>query len=243
MKISLIGYGKMGRMIEEEALNQGHDIVSKVDPYDTQATHKIINADSLGDADVCIEFTTPETVIDNISIISSLGKNIVIGTTGWYDRIDEISDLITDIGVVYSPNFSLGVGLFKEILSHAATLISQYSCYDVAGFEHHHNKKADSPSGTAKAIAELLLEKIENKSKIVYDRVDSSISPEELHFSSLRCGNAPGTHSVIFDSEADTIKITHQAHNRKGFALGSIKAAEWIIGKKGLFKFMEEKDV
>ena len=235
MKISLIGYGKMGRMIEKEALNCGHDIVSKIDPYDPQATHKIINAASLGDADVCIEFTTPETVIENISIVSQLGKNIVIGTTGWYDKIDEISDLATDIGAVYSPNFSLGVGLFKEIISHAASLIDQYSCYDVAGFELHHNKKADSPSGTAKAIAELLLEKIKSKNKIVYDRVDRSIQPEELHFSSLRSGNTPGTHSVIFDSEADTIKITHQAHNRKGFALGAIKAAEWIIGKKGLY--------
>ena len=229
MKIAIIGYGKMGKLVEKVSKKRGHDIVSIIDSLTTN--------DNISDADVCIEFTEPDAVLDNIEIIASHGKNLVIGTTGWYDKIDNVAAIIdkTDTGAIYSPNFSVGVNLFMDIVSHAAELINQYPEYDVAGVEYHHKNKADSPSGTAKAIANALIEKIERKKIAEYNVVDRVIKPEELHFTSVRCGATPGTHTVIYDSEADTITITHTARNREGFALGAVLAAEWIQNKKGFY--------
>jgi 4-hydroxy-tetrahydrodipicolinate reductase len=211
MKISLIGYGKMGKMIEEEAVLRGHEIVDRIDPA--------LEEKHLSDADVYIDFTHPDTVLSNITTVASWGKNIVVGTTGWHDKIDDITKIVkkNDIGLVYAPNFSLGVNLFMKMISFAANLMKHYPEYDIAGFEAHHNKKVDAPSGTAKELA--------------------SLFDKEIDFSSLRCGNIPGTHSIILDSEADTITLTHQARNRKGFALGAVLAAEWVVDKKGMHKF------
>lgn len=237
MKIALVGYGQMGHIIEKVALERGHEVITTIDPHHPEASHKNIADAPIEDVDICIIFAIPESLIENVTQVALRGKNIVIGTTGWLHRKNEVTKLIHDnnIGGIYAPNFSLGVNLFLRMIRHAARIMDKYSEYDVAGIEYHHNKKKDSPSGTAKAMTNILLENLNRKESIVYDIVDRQIAPEEMHFASVRCGNMPGTHSIIFDSAADTITLTHQARNREGFAWGAVAAAEWIVGKRGLF--------
>lgn len=237
MKIALIGYGKMGKMVELAALSKGHAIISKIDP---QCHHKNISKESLLDADVCIDFTEPAGVLDNIKCASALGKNIVMGTTGWYDHIDEVKRIVDKAGTgfLYSPNFSLGVALFLEIIAQAAALIGPFDGYDIGGVEIHHSQKADSPSGTAKAIAKRLLANLPRKKEVVFGQPKKANS-DEIHFTSMRYGSAPGTHSITFDSHADSITLTHTARNREGFAEGAVKAAEWLKDRKGFFTLDE----
>lgn len=233
MKIVLVGYGKMGRMIEGIALQKGHTI-AKIHPSGLLSS---INETSVSDADICIDFSVPETAVSNIRTLASFKKNIVVGTTGWYEHLDEVKKIVeqNQIGFMYSPNFSLGMYLFKSILENAADLINGFEDYDIAGHEMHHHQKVDSPSGTAKSIINSLLERIKRKTSPVYDSMDRPIAPHELHFPSIRCGFIQGIHSVIFDSPADTITITHQVRNREGFARGALTAAEWLIDKQGFF--------
>lgn len=218
MKIALIGYGKMGKMIEKSALERGHEIVARFNSkeWDLHALHQ---------ADVCIEFTHPDAAIENIKKLAQLKKNIVIGTTGWYEHVNSVESIINEaqIGAVYSPNFSIGVNLMMMIVDHAAQVMEAFEEYDVACVEAHHKQKVDTPSGTAALIAKNV--------KANMKRIDS------VPTSSIRCGSIPGTHTVLFDSPCDTVSITHTARNREGFAAGSIQAAEWLQGKKGLFTF------
>ncbi|MBN9377822.1 MAG: 4-hydroxy-tetrahydrodipicolinate reductase [Chlamydiales bacterium 38-26] len=234
MKIALIGYGKMGRLIEDLALQNEHQIIAKIHP---NGLLKSIESTALQEADVCIDFSTPQSAIENIRSLAALKKNIVMGTTGWYAHMDEVKQLVKEqnIGFIFSPNFSIGVHLFKNIVSSAAELINLFDEYDIAGHEIHHNQKIDSPSGTAKYIVHTLLEKIKRKTTPVYELLDRPIATHELHFPCIRCGSTPGTHSVIFDSPADTITISHQARNREGFAVGALTAAEWLNGRSGFF--------
>lgn len=234
MKIALIGYGKMGKMVEQVAISKGYSIMARIAP---QQQYQTITPESVGQADICIDFSHPACAVENIRQAAALGKNIVMGTTGWYHHIDEVKNIIeqANIGFLYSPNFSLGVALFLEIISQAASLISPFDAYDVGGYEIHHNQKKDAPSGTAKAIVKQLLSHIPRKKEVVYEMGDTAISPEQIHFTSIRTGSVPGTHSVFFDSPADTITLTHTARNREGFASGAIRAAEWLQGKKGFF--------
>lgn len=234
MKIILIGYGKMGRLIEDIALQKEHAIIGKIHPSGSFAS---LDENLIRHADICIDFSTPQAAFQNIRTIAGFKKNIIMGTSGWYDQLTEVKQIVREnqIGFLFSPNFSIGVHLFKNIVQSAAHLINEFEDYDVAGQEIHHNQKMDSPSGTAKSIVYTLLEKIKRKTAPVYDIVNRPIAPHELHFPSIRCGSHPGTHSVIFDSSADTITITHQARNREGFARGAVAAAEWLDGKKGFF--------
>lgn len=236
MKIALIGYGKMGKLIEQVALRNQHMIVAKIDHHlDTSS----ITKESLNGAEVCIDFSSPQKFLDNIQKLAELKQTIIAGTTGWYDQIDLIKDLVHkhQIGFLYGANFSVGVHLFSKIVNQAALMINRFDDYDVAGFEIHHHQKIDSPSGTAKMLAEGLLDRLDKKSAIIYDRIDRTIKKDELQFSSLRVGQNPGEHHVSFDSEADTIHLSHQARNREGFAKGAILAAEWIKHKKGFYHF------
>ena len=234
MKIALIGYGKMGRLIEDIALQKEHTIIAKIH---LGTNLSAVDEKLIKQADICMDFSDPQAALQNIQTIANLKKNIVMGTTGWYEHLNEVKQIVHDsqIGFLFSPNFSLGVHLFKSIVEEAARLMNEFEDYDVAGYEMHHNQKADSPSGTAKNIVYMLLEKIKRKTTPVYDLPNRPIDPHELHFQSIRCGSVPGTHTVIFDSPADTITITHQARNREGFARGAIAAAEWLDGKKGFF--------
>jgi 4-hydroxy-tetrahydrodipicolinate reductase len=220
MKIALIGYGNMGQMIEKIALSRGHTIVVRIssNQWDYNA---------LEEAETCIEFSHPECVLENIKKLAELKKEIIIGTTGWHDKIEAVRSLVEKhrIGALYSPNFSIGVNLLMEIIASASKLINGFDEYAIAGVELHHQHKTDAPSGTAIAIAEIVEKNVE--------RV------EKLPFASVRCGSIPGTHTLLFDSPCDTISITHEARNREGFAKGAVMAAEWLKGKKGLYTFAD----
>ena len=223
MNIAIIGYGKMGHEIERAAKSKGIKVASIIDSNDANAGHKEINAKSMQDVDVCIDFTSPDAAMSNIKQISKFKKNIVIGTTGWYGNINEARKIVknNNIGLVYAPNFSIGVNIFFKVIENAAKIINKIEEYDIYGYEMHHNKKIDSPSGTAKAIGKILIDNIKRK--------------KEINFASVRAGSIPGTHVVGFDSSADTIELKHTARSREGFALGALMAAKWINGKKGFY--------
>ncbi len=237
MNIAIIGYGRMGQEIEKAAKAKGINIKSIIDPNSSDANCKEINEESMRDVDVCIDFSTPSAVVDNIKKISKFKKNVVVGTTGWYSSLDEAKDIVKrgGMGLIYASNFSIGVNIFFKIIESAAEIIDKIDDYDVFGYELHHNKKIDSPSGTAKTIGEILIGRIRRKNKLLFDKIDRKIEPNELHFASVRSGFIPGTHVVGFDSSADTIELKHAARNREGFALGAVMAAQWINGKKGFY--------
>lgn len=236
MNIAIIGYGKMGHEIEKVAKAKGI-AVTTIDPNNDSANYKEINEESMKDVDVCVDFTHPDSVIGNIEKISKFKKNIVVGTTGWYDKMDGIKKIIENagIGLIWSGNFSIGVNIYFKIIENAAKIVNKIEDYDVFVHEFHHNKKADSPSGTAVMIGNMLVSNIERKNKVVTEELKRKISPEELHISSTRGGSIPGTHIVGFDSPADTIELRHTARSREGFALGAVIAAQWIQGKKGFY--------
>jgi len=229
MRIALIGYGKMGKEIEAAAVAAGDTIVQKFD-IDRPA-----DAASLAGADVCIEFSTPDTVVGNIKMALQAQKDIVVGTTGWYDHLPEVKKLAVQSGLLYSANFSVGVNMYFRIVAAAAELMRNAPDYDTYVHELHHRQKADSPSGTALRLADILLKRIERKKSIATHRMDGKISPEALHVTSTRVGTFAGTHTVGFDSEADLIEITHTARSRRGFALGALRAAHWLHGRKGVY--------
>jgi len=239
MNIALIGYGKMGKMIEQIAQAQGHTISVIVDPFaaDTQGETKIsktIAEADFGSADAAIEFTQPDTAVSNIIALAERKIPTVVGTTAWHSRMDDVISAVNSAGssMIWASNFSIGVNMFYQIAWHAARLANNFSEYDVGGLETHHNKKMDSPSGTAKILAEGVLSIIDRKKKIVWETMDRKPEADELHFPSLRLGNVPGTHSLFFDSPADTIEITHTARSREGFASGAVQAAKWLTSQK-----------
>jgi 4-hydroxy-tetrahydrodipicolinate reductase len=239
MKIALIGYGRMGKMIEGIAKAKGHEIVSTIDPVAPGASHAKICAEALAGAQVAVEFSIPQTVVGNIEAALKLGVPLVVGTTGWLGRLEEVRAMVDSAKgrLVYGANYSIGVNLFYKMVAEAARLMNGFPMYDVGGFESHHNQKADSPSGTAKSLAAIILRNIERKKTLVGDCLaERKIEPSELHFASLRLGAVPGTHTIAFDSAADTIELTHTARNREGFAAGAVMAAEWLLssGRVGL---------
>ena len=249
MKIAIIGYGKMGKMIEKAALERGHTIAAIVDPLPVQGEtpsgaiiYKSIDESAgLNGADAAIEFTVPATAMQNITALAHLKIPAVIGTTGWLDRLDEVKKIVDSAGssLLWASNFSLGVNVFYRIAWHAAQLMDAFPQYDIGGFESHHNKKLDSPSGTAKTLVDGVLSRVKRKKKAVWETLGRAPAQDELHYPSLRMGAVPGTHSLIFDSAADTIEITHTARSREGFASGAVCAAEWLIqaaeNQKGIF--------
>jgi len=239
MKVALIGYGKMGREVERVAVQRGHTISGRIDPEGLDANQQLISVSALGGADVCIEFTSPGAVLENLRLLAGLETPVVVGTTGWYQHLTEVEKLVRDanIGLVYAPNFSLGVNLFYQIVGKAAELFQPFKEYDVSLIETHHRQKVDSPSGTAKKLSEILRTKFPRKKRIVTGSLNRAIDEDELHVVSLRTGHVPGVHSVIFDSSADTIELTHTVRSRGGFASGAVLAAEWVRDRKGLFTF------
>ena len=237
MNISIIGYGKMGHEVEKTAKLKGINVASIVDPTDNNATDKEVNEKSMRNVEVCIDFTNPNSVLNNVQKISKFKKNIVVGTTGWYDKLEEARGIVNKnkIGFIYAANFSIGVNIFFRIIENASKIINRFEDYDTYGYELHHNKKIDSPSGTAKTLGEILIKNIKRKNKLLFEKIDRKIEPNEIHFASMRAGFIPGIHVVGFDSSADTIELKHTARNREGFALGALMAAEWIKDKKGFY--------
>ena len=237
MKMIISGYGRMGRIIEKTAIQRGHTIVATVDPLASEASAKSLSQEILNDADVVIDFSIPVTALQNAKIICSAGKKLVIGTTGWYSEMNEMTALSKTKGaaIIWSGNFSLGVNIFFSILDRTAQIMNSFSEYDPFIHEFHHNKKADSPSGTAAMLGNILLKNIDRKTSIVSEEIKRQIKPEELHISSTRGGSIPGTHLVAFDSPVDTIELRHTARGREGFSAGAVAAAEWIENRTGFF--------
>lgn len=241
MKIALVGYGKMGHMIEQCAKRAGHEVVATIDVIAEDATNKVEAGDGAAvaravkssGAEGVIEFSHPTAVMGNIQALLPLGLPIVVGTTGWNNKYEEVSKMAADCGgiIMTSANFSIGVNMFYRIVEEAAKLMSEYSDYDVATWEAHHNQKADSPSGTAIEIAKRIMKNNANKTEMVTDAFHERPQAHQLHVSSTRCGNIPGTHKVFFDGTADTIELTHTARSREGFAVGSVKALEKLCSK------------
>lgn len=234
MQIAIIGYGKMGHMIEEVALQRGHEVVVKINIENTEDFTK----ENISKADVAIEFTGPSTAYDNIKKCIDFGVPVVSGSTGWNSRLDEMKDYIKGKkgSFLHTSNFSIGVNIFFEVNKLLAKLMASHPEYDIALKEIHHTAKLDAPSGTAVTLAQQVLATVPRKVNWVNNR---SEKPEELSIISERIDPAPGTHFVKYTSEIDDIEIIHTAHNRKGFALGAVQAAEYISDKKGIFSMQE----
>ncbi|MBC8054311.1 MAG: 4-hydroxy-tetrahydrodipicolinate reductase [Sphingobacteriaceae bacterium] len=244
MKIALLGYGKMGRIIEQFALDRGHEIVLKIDENNIDQK----TTDNLQLADVAIDFSTPHSVLGNIEICFEAGLPLVVGTTGWYDRIPEIKSRCEagNNSLLYASNFSVGVNVFFFVNQVLAKIMNRYPQYDVLVEEIHHTQKLDSPSGTAITIAEGILDGLERKNAWVNELVDNGddviAKPEQLLIESHRIEDVPGTHTVVYSSEVDDIEFKHKAHGRAGFALGAVLAAEWLQGKKGFYSVKDMFD-
>lgn len=229
MNIALIGYGKMGKEIEAAALKRGHSITLKINKDNAER----MSEEDLQKADVAIEFSTPHTVLNNIKKCISAQIPIVVGTTGWYDHFEEIKSLCAQKNgsLFHATNFSLGVNLFFKVNTYLAELMNKYEGYEVSMEEIHHIHKLDKPSGTAITLANQIIEKIERKNKWSID----SKHADTLFIKDIREGEVPGTHIIKYQSDIDDIEIMHKAHNRKGFALGAVIAAEFLHTKKGIY--------
>jgi 4-hydroxy-tetrahydrodipicolinate reductase len=230
MKIALIGYGKMGHMIEDIALQRGHTIVLKIHIDNTEDFTK----DNMAAADVALEFTAPESAFANVKRCLEFGVPVVSGSTGWNQHLDEAREYCRQQGsaFLHASNFSIGVNIFFQVNKLLARLMASQPEYNVRLKEVHHTQKKDAPSGTAVTLAEQVIENIDRKSSWV---LGPAQQPEELSIVSERIDPAPGTHYVRYTSAVDEIEIIHTAHNRKGFALGAVLAAEFIAGKQGIF--------
>ena len=241
MKIVILGYGKMGQLIEKFALKRGHEIALIVDAHNREA----LTADDLANADIAIDFSTPDAALENISLCFEADLPLVVGTTGWYEHLQEVKEtcLEANQALLYGSNFSIGVNIFFHINRLLAKAVNPYQQYDVQVEEIHHIHKLDAPSGTAITIAEGIIENNDVKKNWVNQVVGSEEEivnkPNELLIESLRIEEVPGTHTVLYSSEVDQIEFKHTAHNRDGFALGAVVAAEWLYGKKGFYQVTE----
>ena len=230
MRIALIGYGKMGKAIEEAALRRGHEIIIKIDQPNLHEFTK----ENITKADAAIEFTSPHTAYENIKSCLDFGVPVVCGSTGWTERLEEMKKIAADKNgaFIYSSNFSVGVNIFFEVNKRLAALMVPHSAYEVILEETHHTQKKDAPSGTAITLAEQILEQVKRKKQWVNEISDNT---EDLEIISQRIDPAPGTHSIKYSSAIDDIEIIHTAHSRKGFATGAVLAAEFLKDKKGFF--------
>jgi len=237
MNIALIGYGRMGKEIERLCAQNNNVSIVKIFTEENNPRSAGLTEESLRGVDVCLDFSTPESVVGNIKAAASCKKNIVVGTTGWLNELPDVRRMIERhrTGLLYSSNFSLGMNLFYKIVASAAQLIDRYDVYDSAIQESHHRGKADSPSGTAMSIAEILMAKLRGKDEVITTLSNGAVKPNQLQIASTRAGSIAGTHRVIFDSSSDSIELIHAAKDRSGFALGAVTAAEWLNGKSGIF--------
>ncbi|MBI5414640.1 4-hydroxy-tetrahydrodipicolinate reductase [Candidatus Peregrinibacteria bacterium] len=238
MNIALLGYGSMGKSIHRIALERGHIVSAIIDPNAPEANFREIIPEALLGINLVLDFSHGFAVQKNIKICLKSEVSLLVGTTGWYEKLPEIRKQIESgkIGFLWSSNFSLGIHLYFRIIAETAKLIGAFDEYDIWGHEIHHCNKSDSPSGTTKTLEKILLENIPRKKSIVEEKLDRRREDDEIHFSSVRGGVVNFAHTIGFDSAADKILITHEARNRDGYALGAVKAAEWLQGKKGYFE-------
>ncbi|HVE61645.1 MAG TPA: 4-hydroxy-tetrahydrodipicolinate reductase [Chitinophagaceae bacterium] len=234
MLIALIGYGKMGKMIEEVAVQKGHNIILKI----RSSNKEDLNSENLSKADVAIEFTNPKDAYENVKKCIDLGVPIVSGSTGWNTKLPDIEKYCSEKNgsFLHTNNFSIGVNIFFEINKHLARLMASQQEYDVIIKEIHHTEKKDAPSGTAVTLAEQVLEQLDRKKKWINRTTDDKAALEII---SKRTDPAAGTHHVKYSSSIDDIELIHTAHNRIGFAWGAVRAAEYIHNKRGVFSMKE----
>ena len=232
MKIALLGYGKMGQVIERIALERGHEIVLKKDEHNTY--------EGLSNADVAIDFSIPTAAVNNISICFQSNVPVISGTTGWLEHYDEMVALCKEKkgAFISSSNFSLGVNIFFELNEYLAKMMSKLDSYSIDMEEIHHTQKLDAPSGTAISLAKGVIENSQYTNWTL-----NKPNTNEIHIEAKRIGTVPGTHTVAYNSVVDSIEIKHTAHSREGFALGAVIAAEWIIGKQGVFSMKDVLDL
>jgi 4-hydroxy-tetrahydrodipicolinate reductase len=223
--LAIVGYGKMGKLIERLAPEYGFEVRARFSGGDNPGGAGLSH-ETLRGNDVAVEFTTPKTALENIHRLAVLGVNSVVGTTGWFEQLPAAREAVLHAksGLVWAANFSVGVNLFLQTVAHAAALFAKHPEYEAWGWEIHHSAKKDAPSGTLKILAEEM-------------RAAGYTRPVNL--SSNRAGAIPGTHEIGFDSAADTITLRHTARSRDGFARGALQAARWIAGKEGFFEFKE----
>jgi 4-hydroxy-tetrahydrodipicolinate reductase len=224
-ELAIVGYGKMGRLIEQLAPEYGFAVKLKLDEFNN-AAYEGLTAENFHGIDVAIDFSIPSAVVTNVEGISALGVNIVVGTTGWLEQVDRVRRAVEKNGtaLVWSPNYSVGVNAFFRLVREAAKLLANQPEYEAWAYEIHHSTKKDAPSGT-------LLKLVDEMRKAGYTH--------RIDVSSNRAGRHPGTHEIGFDSAADTLTLRHTARSREGFARGALKAAQWVVGKKGFHEFAD----
>jgi len=232
MKIALLGYGRMGLIIERIALERGHEVVLRKKSSDS--------FEGLENADVAIDFSVPDAAVGNISACLEGGTPVVSGTTGWLDNFHKMAGLCESKNgaFLYGSNFSLGVNLFFSLNEHLAKMMAKFPDYKVSMEEIHHTQKLDAPSGTAISLAKGIIEHSDYSSWAL-----SEAKSDEILIEAKRIENVPGTHTVFYDSDVDRIEITHTAHSREGFAYGAVVAAEWLVGKTGVFSMKDVLDI
>ena len=244
MKIAILGYGKMGRIIEQFATERGHEIVLKINIDNTED----LTLANLGKADVAIDFSTPDSALSNIELCFDAGVPVVVGTTGWYGHLQTVKNTCEQGNntLLYASNFSVGVNVFFFVNKVLAKIMNRYPQYEVQVEEIHHTQKLDSPSGTAMTISEGILSELDRKNEWVNELIGSGeefiVKPDQLLIESHRIEDVPGTHTVIYSSEVDDIEFKHKAHNRAGFALGAVLAAEWLEDKTGFYTITDMFD-
>lgn len=234
MKLALVGTGQMGQAVATEAADGPHEIVARFD-----SSRPLLDAapSSLRDADLAVDFSLPTLALPHFRRYCEWDMPVVMGTTGWYDALAEVEALVDrhDASVLYAPNFSIGVAVFSRAVDHVTRLMDELDAYDAFVHEMHHTKKADSPSGTARMLAEQLLEGLDRKDHLDAEAQHAPIDPSAVHVSSTRAGTTFGEHTVGFDSPYDRLSLNHRAKNRRGFAMGALRGAEWLQGRTGLF--------
>jgi 4-hydroxy-tetrahydrodipicolinate reductase len=244
MRIAILGYGKMGRIIEQFATERGHEIVLKVNVDNTED----LTLANLKKADVAIDFSTPDSALSNIELCFDAGVPVVVGTTGWYGHLQTVKNKCVQGNntLLYASNFSIGVNVFLFVNKVLAKIMNRYPQYEVQVEEIHHTQKLDSPSGTAMTISEGILSELDRKNEWINELIGSGkefiVKPDQLLIESHRIEDVPGTHTVIYSSEVDDIEFKHKAHNRAGFALGAILAAEWLENKTGFYTISDMFD-
>lgn len=236
MKIALIGYGKMGKIIEKIALLRGHEIVARIDVDNMEDIH----SDAFRSADAAIEFTMPKVAEENCRKALEEGVPVVCGTTGWADKMGGIKKLAEEKGKAFfwTSNFSVGVNVFFAVNKYLAKIMNGFDQYDVSMTETHHIHKLDAPSGTAVTLAEGILENLERKKSWTLAGT-APVEADSIGIEAIREGEVPGIHTIVYDSPVDSITITHSAKSREGFALGAVMAAEFIQGKKGFLSMQD----
>jgi len=237
MRVVIVGYGSMGREVERAVTERGHTVAARVDAAAGRADAPELTRDIAEKADVAVEFSVADAVAGNARRYAAFGLSAIVGTTGWQAKLGEVAAAVTGsrIGYLHGSNFSIGAHLFFALIGRAARLVDPLPEYDILSWEVHHRRKKDSPSGTALAMAKRITDASSRKKRVVTERLDRPIAADELHVASVRGGEVPGIHTVLLDSLFDTIEITHSARSRGGFALGAVRAAEWLAGRTGMF--------